>query len=406
MIPPQSLGALAGIHELLAQLVEDFPPADCNRRFHPQLPTMGWLFGRATYLELYWLRERLLGDDDLSRRVRHLFAGTETPSPAQEAALPPRDHLLNWALEIQDHDLSLLANPGRLPADHPWLRDGWLVDYLVQRLGLIYERMLAVRLARAQHTGGRPPGDGPPLAPEPPNADALEISQGHYRIGARDGVVMDNEQPLQVVELRNFRIQRRPVSCANWLAFIEAGGYAEARWWPDPQCAARRRGHPWSWRRDQDRWYALGFNGPMPLAGDQPVSCIDWHEASAFANWAAETLPDFKGAVLPHEYHWEAAARLGALEETGRVWEWCAEPLHPYQDYETPRDPEMATRFDPDQRALRGGCIHTQPRLRRPSLRHQAPPDAGWCFAGLRLMLPPALEDEALYHAQWQRFLN
>jgi len=406
MIDPQSLGALANLHELLDQLVQDLPPAEANRRFHPELPSMGWLLGRSVYLELHWLREKIAGDDDLARRVRHIFAETERPTPEQEALLPPRDHLLNWAMEVQDTHLSLLANPGGLP-DHPWLRNGWIVDYLVQVHGRLYEQMLSVRHARAVSRGGTFRVDHP-LEAAMPAADTLEIPQGHYRVGAREGVVFDNEQPMQMVEMRNFRIQRRPVDNAAWLAFMEAGGYRERDHWSEAGWQWKGdRLHPWHWRRDdQGHWYAIGLNGPMPLFGDQPASGVSWYEAEAFANWLAATDEAFRGAILPHEYHWEAAARIGGLEEVGRVWEWCGNAPEPYEDYEKPVNPEMASRFDEESRVLRGGCLHTQPRLRRPSLRHWGPPGAGYLFSGVRLVLPPALEEEALYREQWRHFLD
>ena len=405
MIDPRSLGALGTLYELLDQLVQDLPPHHVNRRFHPDLPSMGWLLGRATYLELYWIREKLLGDDDLSGRVRHLFAGTELPSPEQEAQLPPRDHLLNWALEIQDHHLTLLANPGALP-DHPWLQRGWLVDYLVQTHGRLYERMLSVRHARAVTLGGTWRVEQP-LRPALPRVDALEIPQGHYRIGARQGAVFDNELPSQVVEMRNFRIQRKPVDNAAWLAFMEGGGYEEDDLWSPEGRRWRSRPHPWHWRQDdQGHWYALGLNGPMPLLADQPISGISWYEAEAFTRWIAQVEPAFEGAILPHEFHWEAAARVGGMEEVGRVWEWCANPPMPYQDYEKPVDPEMASHFDEGARLLRGGCLHTQHQLRRPSLRHWGLPGAGYLFSGMRLVLPPALADDALYVEQWRHFLT
>jgi iron(II)-dependent oxidoreductase len=409
MIAPTSLGALSTIHELLTQLIEDLPATDVNRRWHPDLPSMGWLLGRSVYLELYWLRERLQGDDDLSRRVRHIFASASSTTPEPDQALPPKEHLLNWALEVQDQHLTLLANPGRLP-DHPWLKDGWLVDYMLQVHGRIYEQMLSVRQARAVVQGGHYQVHTP-LRPRAPSAESTEISQGHYRIGARDGVVFDNEQPMQMVEMRNFRICNHPVDNAAWLAFMEDGGYEDDSFWSDQGADWKTRtdaSHPWHWRRDhQGNWYALGLNGPAELIHDMPVSGICWYEAEAFANWASARLADFRGAVLPHEYHWEAAARIGGLQNAGRVWEWCGNPLHPYKDHEPPVDVEMRTReFDDRHPALRGGCIHTQPSLRRISIRHAGLPDAGYLFSGLRLVLPPALEEEALYIEQWQKFLT
>lgn len=110
MIEPQALGALSGTHELLLQLIEDLPARDCNRRFDPQLPSAGWLLGRAVYLELHLLRGLVMGDDDLAGRVRRLFDEAQFPRSELDAQLPPRDHLLNWAGEVFDQDLSMLAN--------------------------------------------------------------------------------------------------------------------------------------------------------------------------------------------------------------------------------------------------------------------------------------------------------
>lgn len=409
MIAPQSLGALSNIHQLLTQLVEDLPAEDADAQFHPDLPSIGWLLGRSVYLELYWLREKVLGDDDLSKRVRHIFSGSLPQAAQLQQQLPPREHLLNWALEVQDHHLTLLANPGQLP-DHPWLKNGWLVDYLVQTHGRIYEQVLSVRHARAVRQGG----DfevREPLKPRRPDQDSTEVSQGHYRIGAREGVSFDNEQPMQMVEMRNFRISNKPADNAAWLAFMEDGGYTnDAHWSEQGQSWRKEHGltHPWHWQKDANgHWYALGINGPMELLPDLPVSGISWYEAQAYANWAAQNLPGFSGAVLPHEYHWEAAARIGALQDGGRVWEWCGNPLHPYKGYEAPVDPEMRSReFDDQHPVLRGGCIHTQPALRRISIRNAGLPGAGYLFSGVRLVFPPALEEEALYIEQWQKFLG
>lgn len=409
MIGPQSLGALSNIHQLLTQLVEDLPARDVNHPYHPDLPSIGWLLGRSVYLELWWLREKILGEDDLSKRVRHIFAASAPKSMQQQQQLPPKEHLLNWALEVQDEHLSRLANPGQLP-EHPWLKNGWLVDYLVQTHSRIYEQILSVRHARAvRHNSDYTVKH--PLQPGLPAADSSEVSQGHYRIGARSGVMFDNEQPMQMVEMRNFRISNKPADNAAWLAFIEDGGYTQNDYWSEAgQNWKQEQGAnaPWHWRQDQNgNWYALGLNGPMELLPDLPASGISWYEAQAYANWAAANVEGFGGAVLPHEYHWEAAARIGALQDAGRVWEWCGNPLQPYKDYEKPVDPEMRTQaFENRQPALRGGCIHTQPALRRISVRHAGLPDAGYLFSGVRLVFPPALEEEALYVEQWQKFLG
>ncbi len=393
MIPAQTLGALSGIHERLTRLVESQPARDVNRSFHPALPSLGWLLGRAVYLETHLLRSRVFDDDDLAGRVRHLFGHGVQPTAELQAQLPPQDHLLNWAMEIFDHHLTLLANPRFLP-EHPWLADGWLPAWLAQRHGLVYENMLAVLTAKALH---RERGDHQvqqPLQARAPRADAIRVEQGHYRIGAREGVVMDAEQPLQLVELHAWRIQRLPVSNAEYLAFIEDGGYETPDWWGEAGEAWRRsreRSAPWHWARDAaGHWYGIGINGPADLPPEDPVSGLNAHEAAAFARWAAARGEGLEGAVLPHEFQWEVAARLGLLEGTGRAWEWCANPLEPYDGYQVPDDPELATPgLEAGLGTLRGASLHTQPLLRRASFRRGAAADDATGFAGLRLVLPP-----------------
>ncbi len=392
MIPPQTLGALSTAHELLTRLVEGVPDTDLNRRFHPDLEPLGWLLGRAVYLETYWLREVVAGDHDLTDRVRPLFAHDAAPPVDGDPRLPPKDHLLNWALEIQDTHLTRLANPRLLP-EHPLLTSGWLPAYLLQAHGRIYERMLAVLSARAlqQPSGYRV---REPLVPRLPVADTWEITQGTYRIGAREGVVFDNELPAQAVELGSFRIARQPVRNAEYLAFLVDDGYGNDAWW-DPVGLAWRNtagvAHPWHWRRDpQGRWFGVGLSGPADLSADDPVMGLNRHEAQAYARWAATRGEGMAGAIVQHEYQWETAARTGAISGYGRAWEWCANPFAAYDQYQPPADPELASRgFDGTQGSLRGGCLHTQPRLRRSSLRHWGPPDAQYLFAGTRLVMPP-----------------
>jgi len=392
MISPQTLGRLSNIHQLLIQLVQDLPATEVDQRFHPELPSMGWLLGRSVYLELYWLQEKLLQDNALSSLVQHLFAVDAPDHEKTGSQLPPKDHLLNWALEIQEKSLMLLANPRSLPA-HPWLQNGWLGDYLLQTHARIYERMISVLSARALQQVSDDYLSQSPLQAQQPTLNTMEVSQGHYRIGAREGAVFDNEQPIQMAELNNFRICLNPVSNAEYLFFLQR----------------QETDHiPWHWRRDkQEHWYAIGLNGPMELQPDDPVSGLSQRQAMAYADWVAANVTGFKGAILQHEYQWEAATRTQGLKNFGRVWEWCGNSFQPYADYELPVDAEMVTReFDGLHFSQRGGCLHTQPSLRRISYRQSGKIEDNFQFTGARLVLPPEHQEDDLYIEQWQRFLQ
>jgi len=394
MLPHALLGAFANSQSLLAQLIESCPAGLINQRSLAGLPAAGWLFGRAVYLELYWLRERLLGDRDLSQRVAPIFGAGQIPSPALESQLPPREHLLNWAREIQEEDLTRLANPQLLPADHELLREGWVLGHLLDEFGAIYELLLAVRQAQTMAGFDCSHQCSQPLQAANPGAEALAVSQGHYRIGARGEPAQDRELPAQIVELHNYRIARAPVSNAEFLAFMEAGGYRRDECWSAAGREHRNAGnwrHPWHWRQDvSGNWYGLGASGAADLVANEAVSGISRFEAEAFACWAAREIAACDGAVLQHEFQWETAVRTQQLPAVGRVWEWCANPLQPYEGYRVPVEPELQTRdFGTRTGVLRGGSLHTQPQLRRASYRKAGAPQARHLFSGTRLVLPP-----------------
>jgi iron(II)-dependent oxidoreductase len=393
MTAHQTLGALSHVQRMLVQLVEALPASDANRQPHPALYPPAWYLGRAVYLETYLLRERVAGDADLTRRVRHVFGVGQAGPATAGALLPPRDHLLNWALEIQEENLTRLANPRTLP-HHPLVDGGWLPEYLLQAESLLYEGLLLAANARQLAVAADRP-DAAPLVPAPLRDDTVAVSQGHYRVGERTGVLFDSEQPPQAVELHSYRIGRRPVSNAEYLGFIADGGYGDARWWDDAGRAwrdAAARHHPFAWRAGTTGgWHAVGLQGAYDLAADDPVTGVSQHEARAFACWAAAQGGPFGGAVLPHEFQWEVAARTGAIAGTGRALEWCANPFAPYDRYVAPDDPELATAaFDGRHVALRGATLHTQPCLRRASLRRWGLPEDDHRLAGFRLVFPPA----------------
>ncbi len=394
MKPHELLGQLSVLHQMMAHLLESVPEADACRSYHPALPPLAWLYGRAAYLETYWLREVVQGEADMSARVRPLFGRGVQHDAALMAQLPPRDHLLNWALELQEHNLTLLANPALLP-DHPLVREGRLLPLIVQQEAALCELML-VQLSERGLSEAYDYRVSTPLQAQAPSEEHADVQQGHYRIGAKadDPAGLDNERPTQVVELHAFRIDRHPVRNGAWLGFMLDGGYERQEFWSEAGWQWRRQHapRPHHWRQDgTGQWYGVGLNGPFDLVAEDAVSGLGLHEAQAYANWAAAQGGLLAGAVLQHEYQWEVAARTEAISDYGRVWEWCANPFHPYTGYRAPEQAEAAEPdFEAGHHALRGGSLHTQRVQRRTSYRNHAAPDQRCWFSGTRLVFPPS----------------
>jgi len=394
MTSPSLLASLNGLYQMQARLLESASDADAASPYNPELGSLNWLYGLSVYQELYWLREVLMADADLSKRVEPLFRPGELSILEQCERMPPKDHLLNWAAEIRDDHLMRLANPDLL-GRHPLLENDRLQWFLVQEQAKHYESMLLALNQRSLHIKDMGYQVQCPLAPADPHWETKEISQGHYRIGARNRPdAYDNELPPQAVELSSFRIALRPVSNSQYLSFMLAGGYTEREFWTESGWAwlqLTQIEHPEYWRRDRaQNWFGIGINGPLDLPPNEPVYGISQHEAQAFAKWADSRGGESTGAILQHEYQWELAARSGVLDQLGRTWEWCNNPFHPYPKFQPFPDANTSMEdFSTGRVSLRGASIHTQPILRRSSMRHRAAAEQRYQLTGMRLVFPP-----------------
>ena len=145
--------------------------------------------------------------------------------------------------------------------------------------------------------------------------NALRMGGGYF--SACDNIGMFVTENIATVvssrhleALNDFWIGKTEVTSNQYQAFIEAGGYQRRELWTPAG---------WIWREMQD----VTQPERCPWAGqnaDQPVVCVSWYEAVAYANWLTEET----GLLvrLPTEAEWEKAAR----GTDGRLWPWGEEP--------------------------------------------------------------------------------
>ncbi|OJT97081.1 MAG: sulfatase maturase [Alphaproteobacteria bacterium 65-7] len=198
------------------------------------------------------------------------------------------------------------------------------------------------------------------------------------------GFAFDNEGPRHPVLLRPFRIAARPVSNAEYAAFIADGGYRNPQFWlSDGWAMVQAEGWdaPLYWLEDDDgsarkQQCIFTLSGVRPPDPDAPVTHVSFFEAAAYAAWA--------GKRLPTEFEWEAAS---PSFPHGAVWEWTRSSYDPYPGFR-PFDgvaAEYNGKFMVGQIVLRGGSVATPPGHARPSYRNFFPAQARWQFSGIRL---------------------
>lgn len=194
------------------------------------------------------------------------------------------------------------------------------------------------------------------------------------------GFSFDNEAPRHRAWLDAFAIAIRPVSCGEYLAFMEEGGYRRAEFWLSAgwECVNSRGWQaPLYWELKDGAWHVFTLSGLEPVDPSRPVCHVSAFEAAAFAKWA--------GKRLPREAEWETAANV--LQGLGEVWEWTASPYVAYPGYREAAGAigEYNGKFMASQMVLRGGCSATPAGHVRPTYRNFFPPDARWMFGGIRL---------------------
>jgi len=380
-----SLGTLVrlrAVHRRLQALVEPLDDTDYRAQFHKDLSPLGWHLGHCTFIENYWLRERIQGDDRLTAPLHDYYFPQFSPKPERGAKLPPKEKLLDTVERENDANMLLLSGTDGHLKPSPLLENEYIEHFLIQHHCMHYETMMmaltqrALRRHRGEYLVDRR------LESRAPLTTMKHVAGGEYSVGGEAPEAFDNELPPNRITLKSFRIARAPVSNTEYLGFIERGGYDDPALWSEAGWAWRTEHGitgPDHWRQDaRGWWYGIGVDGPHDLDPAEPVMGLSHHEASAYARWV--------GARLPHELEWEIACRLNLLEQTGHVWEWCANTFFPYAGFSAfPYDEYSTPWFDEKHYTLRGGSLYTRRDLRRASFRNFYEPDKRHIFAGLRL---------------------
>jgi ergothioneine biosynthesis protein EgtB len=236
----------------------------------------------------------------------------------------------------------------------------------------------------------------------------VEFDEATILIG-HDGAAFsyDNEGPRHRALVPTFSLSNRVITNGEYLAFMEAGGYARPEFWLSLGWTTVNEQHwnaPLYWQQRDGAWWNFTLSGFRPVNESEPVTHVSYFEADAYANW--------DGARLPTEFEWEHAAsglpiegnfvdeqrfhpaRAPALngenalhQMFGDVWEWTRSAYLPYPGYRAVPGAlgEYNGKFMCNQMVLRGGSCATSRSHIRPTYRNFFQPEKRWQFTGIRL---------------------
>ncbi len=241
----------------------------------------------------------------------------------------------------------------------------------------------------------------------------IAYNGGLTEIGhAVNGFAFDNELSRHRVYLAPFQLASSPVTCAEYLAFIEDDSYRRPELWlSDGWDAVEAQGwrSPLYWKCGADgEWSVFTMHGHVSLDDllATTVCHVSYYEADAYARWA--------GFRLPTEFEWEHAAGELPIEGSlldsgilhpqsqnfagkgdplqpqrmfGDVWEWTQSAYTAYPGYKPAGGAlgEYNGKFMSGQMVLRGGSVATPASHIRATYRNFFSPATRWQFSGIRL---------------------
>lgn len=369
-------------HTRILDLLRAFSDNELRTQYHPDLSPLGWHGAHVAVVEAFWLRE-VVADEPLPTEWKQRYFPELAAKAERGAQLPPKDALLHLIDEVQSAQCAQVAAYLQRAPAHPLWQRHYLLHFLLQHRAQheeIQQQILTQRqlqLARAYEVGA-------PLRAATATVDWVEVAGGDTLIGdAGNAFAYDNELPAHRVSIDAFAIAAVPVTNAQYLGFMQAGGYADAAFWTHDAWLWRGLhaiSHPSGWRRDaHGEWYRVTADGPRALIADEPVVGLSHYEARAYARYAQ--------ARLPHEAEWEHAYNGSAISPNSvGAWEWCANTFYPYPGFRAfPYDGYSTPWFDGRHYTLRGGSRYTAACLRRATFRNFYTPEKRHVFAGLRL---------------------
>jgi ergothioneine biosynthesis protein EgtB len=284
--------------------------------------------------------------------------------------LPGAGALKTYCHEVLDRILDRLAREEA--------SDAALYPY---RLALAHEDMHGEAFVYTMQTLGVP-------AP-PPHAPAARGGGGEIAFGGatlrlggeqQAGFVFDNERRAHDCRVAPFRIDAALVSNAQYLDFVEDGGYQYPQFWSEAGRAwlmDQGRVAPRYWQRESGRWLTRRFGALTTLAPNEPVRHVSLYEAQAYCMWARRRLP------LEAEWEFAATARQPGFG-WGQLWEWTASPFAPYPGFEADRYREYSAPWFHTHQVLRGASFATPQRLRSAHFRNFYMPQRDDMFVGFR----------------------
>jgi 5-histidylcysteine sulfoxide synthase/putative 4-mercaptohistidine N1-methyltranferase len=176
----------------------------------------------------------------------------------------------------------------------------------------------------------------------------------------------DNEYGQFKTHCPTFKAAKYLTSNAEFLAFVDAGGYQDDQYWQEEGLAwlhYTKAIHPTFWKKNGDAWTLRLMTEEIKMPWSWPVE-VNYHEAKAFCRWLS--LQTGQTIRMPTEHEWYSIYEHAGLSDEmlasttnanlfldhyasscpvnvfahgdmfdviGNVWQWTETPIFPFDGF-------------------------------------------------------------------------
>ena len=282
--------------------------------------------------------------------------------------------------------------PLTLPID--WTNPWWTII-----MGIEHERIhletssVLIRQHALEYVSTHPAYEPCRNTGHAPQNRLVHIPSGQVHVGKQPSDATygwDNEYGHHEAHIPAFQASCYLVSNQEFMAFIEANGYATDTLWEEEGLAWKafaRAEHPTFWIKHNNGWRLRLMTEEVAMPWDWPAE-VNYHEAKAFCNWKkiltgqpvrlptedewyrlydfagmTDTSSELKANANIHLDHYASACpvsefRHGELYDvTGNVWKWTDTPIYPFEGFDVhPLYDDFTTpTFDNRHNLIKGG---------------------------------------------------
>ena len=227
-----------------------------------------------------------------------------------------------------------------------------------------------------------------------PENELITIEGGKVELGkAKTNPIYgwDNEYGYQAFDVASFKASKFLVSNAEFLEFIQDGGYENSEFWTEEGWSwvdYKNAKHPVYWLKEGDEYRYRTMLEVIDMPWNWPAE-INYLEAKAFCNWKSQQtgthlrMPteaewyQMRNKLDTDQPYWESAPGNINLEDCfspcpvdrheiadglfdliGNVWQWTETPIEGYNGFEVhpAYDDFSAPTFDGKHNIFKGGC--------------------------------------------------